>query len=155
VKTAVDTNVLFDLLAGSTPSATSAGQALAAAMAAGALVICPTVYAELAAGFDDRSQLARFLSDLGVERTDFSDEALWRAAAAWRAYTTRRGQALQCSRCGRHLSVSCPDCQSPVLWRQHIISDFLIGGHASADADRLLTRDSGYYRTYFPALLLV
>jgi predicted nucleic acid-binding protein len=37
-------------------------------------------------------------------------------------------------------------------WRQHILSDFLVGGHAAAQADRLLTRDLHYYRRHFPTV---
>jgi predicted nucleic acid-binding protein len=39
--------------------------------------------------------------------------------------------------------------------RDRIAADFLIGGHAAAQAERLLTRDLGFYRKYFKGVAVL
>ncbi len=117
-------------------------------------MICPVVYSELAAAFDRQGDLPAFLRDVSVQLEPFTEAALWLSARAWRSYSRRRGLDVQCPHCGHRFESRCPNCGIVVSWRQHIISDFLIGGHAVEQADVLLTRDRGYYQTYFPELRL-
>jgi predicted nucleic acid-binding protein len=154
VKVAIDTNVFLDLLGGDSVAADTAGQALTAAVSAGPVVICPIVYTELAAGFANQYETEQLLNELGVQLEDFAPRALVLAGKAWHTYTRRRGRQVQCPQCGQRMDVVCLSCRSPILWRQHVISDFLIGAHAVVQADVLMTRDRGYYRAYFPELRL-
>ncbi|MEJ7655029.1 MAG: PIN domain-containing protein [Chloroflexia bacterium] len=152
--TAVDTNVLLDVLAGDERASTAASQSLVEAGSIGPLVICPVVYSELAAAFERRLVLEGFLGDVSVRVEPFSEGALWLSGSAWRTYTRRRGRGIRRPRCGNQFQPNCPACGAAVSWRRHIISDFLIGGHALEQANVLLTRDRGYYRNYLPSLRL-
>jgi predicted nucleic acid-binding protein len=130
--TAVDTNVLLDLLIPDAPHAAEAETALNDAARAGAVVASPLVYAELGAFFALEADLRRFLDQTGMVVDSLELDGLHAAGQAWKIYNQRRGRDR----------------------RQHIISDFIIGAHALYQADCLLTRDRGIYGTYFPDLRL-
>jgi predicted nucleic acid-binding protein len=154
VTSALDTNLLLDILLPDPSHVERSKSLLDRARRQGALIISEMVYAELSAHFPSKGDLDRFLREISITLTSSTPEALHEAAQAWRRYRRRRTDKLQCPRCGFAQAVRCARCSRPLPPRQHILSDFLIGGHAVALAQTLLTRDRGYYRTYFPSLPL-
>lgn len=150
--TAVDTNVLLDILLPGAPHVSASKRLLDQALQQGALVVNEVVYAELASQFPDGAFLERFLGDTGIKLDGTGPQGLQVAAGAWQRYRDRREDAIQCPKCGHRHLVHCQNCGQVLRVRQHILADFLIGGHAVAHADVLLSRDRGFYRNYFPEL---
>lgn len=150
---AVDTNVLLSILYDDTHG-DDAETAVRAGYRRGRLVVTGVVYAELAAAavFDDRSELDRFLDDMSVAVVTASPEARYHAGEAFDTYTDRRPDGLQCPACGTEQTATCEHCGRDLTPRQHVAADFLIGGHATVDADELLSFDHGLYESYFPDL---
>lgn len=128
MRTAVDTNVLLDILTNS-PFAPAAREALLASGAEGSLCIGEIVYAELATAFEGEAEgLHHFLQDLSVRLVLTPQEGWLKAGALWRSYRRRGGS------------------------RKRILPDFMVAAHAITTADRLLTRDDGFYKKWLQEL---
>lgn len=126
--TAVDTNVLLDVFADDPGFASRSKEWLRAAYDRGAIVACDIVYAELAPAFAERPSLDHALRMLGATVSPITTDIAYDAGRRWLRYRRAGGP------------------------RKRIITDFLIGAHALSTADIFLTRDRGFYRTYFPEL---
>ena len=152
--TAIDTNVLIDLIDENIDRRAVATQRLDEAAAAGSLIICEPVYEELVANFHSPERLDNFLIDMNIALQPSSRAVLFQAGRAWLAYTRRKPLGIICSVCGAETQARCSRCEAAILLRQRVMNDFLIGAHAWEYAGRLLTHDRGYYPTYFPDLEL-
>jgi predicted nucleic acid-binding protein len=126
--TAIDTNVLLDVFLPDKKNVKRSSRLLRQAYDEGALAICHIVFAELVPQFIDRTKLDQALSQLSVQISPLDDDIAFLAGTKWLKYRSAGGS------------------------RERIISDFIIGAHAVLKADRFLTRDRGFYKTYFPNL---
>jgi len=149
---AVDTNILLDLLIPDERYRTSSKALLDYHHEAGQLVICDLVYAELSSQFPTKLETGDFFHRTRIQIQRVSEDALDLAGRMWRVYIDRKSTRRFCPSCGELLENSCSRCKTPLLGRQHIISDFIIGAHALIQADILLTRDKGFYRQSFEKL---
>ena len=129
--TIVDTNVLVDFFRPDSPWRAWCDQQIEESRRRGAIVINPIIFAELAAGFPTIDLLDAALHPSKFQREELPWEAAFLAGKAYLGYRRSGG-----------------DRRSP-------LPDFYIGAHAAVKAYRLLTRDLGRYRTYFPNLEII
>jgi predicted nucleic acid-binding protein len=127
----VDSNVLLDVLGDDPVWGAWSSQALAAAADEAALVIDPIIYAEVSIGFSTLEALEEALPPASFHREALPWEAGFLAGKCFLAYRRKGGV------------------------RSAPLPDFYIGAHAAVRGYRLLTRDPGRYRTYFPKLEII
>jgi predicted nucleic acid-binding protein len=154
VITAADSNILFDVLLHDLEHEQRSEAALKQAGSQGNIVIGGVVYGELAGAFSNASDLDRFLEEIGVRLVPSGRAALYEGGQAWIAYRRTGHTGIMCMDCGIGNRPVCRKCGSGLRGKQHLLADFLIGGHAMIHADRLLTRDRRHFRKYFPGLKL-
>ena len=128
--TAVDTNVVLDVLTGREHVAASEA-ALLDARERGGLVACPIVWSELSAWLGSPHGLDAAMAVLGVRFDPIDQDVAYAAGDIQRAYRRAGGP------------------------RARLVPDFLVGAHAVLRAERLLTRDRGFFRRYFEGLTVI
>ena len=119
------------------------------------LIIPKIVYGELSLIFDSVEKLDHFLSDTGIIIGEITLSAYVIAANRWHEYNQNR--ILMCQNCGKKLrKLICTKCKSDIKIRQHILTDFIIGGFAlETKSKSIVTHDLGYFSTYFPELKII
>jgi predicted nucleic acid-binding protein len=128
---AVDTNILLDVFLPDKLFAEQSARLLKIAYDKGALLICEIVYAELVPQFSDRHTLDSALATLNISISPSSPDIAFLAGERWGLYKKAGGS------------------------RKRIITDFLIGAHATITAERFLTRGRGLYKSYFSELVIL
>ena len=129
--TLVDSNVLIDIVSGNPAWEGWSSQALANAAGAGPIAINAVIYSEVSIGFARIESCESALDRLRIERHPIPWPAAFLAGKAFLDYRRRGGV------------------------RSSPLPDFFIGAHAAIAGIRLLTRDAGRYRAYFPRLELI
>jgi len=126
--TAVDTNILLDIFLPDPDYAENSKEMLKIAYDEGALIISDIVYAELVPQFIIRKKLDETLHKINISVSSIDKNVAFLAGEKWMKYR-KSGSS-----------------------RIRIITDFLIGAHAILKADRFITRDRGFYKSYFTEL---
>ena len=127
----VDSNVLLDVMTEDRDWFEWSSAVLERYAEENVLCINPVIYAEVSICFERIEDLEAAMPGELIERLPIPYEAAFLAGKCFLAYRRRGGKRLS------------------------TLPDFFIGAHAAVEGMRLLTRDPGRYRTYFPKLRLI
>lgn len=123
--TAIDTNILIDIFGADPIHGMLSEKYLRQCIQEGSICACDIVWTEVAAVFPSSHECLNAMKILGVEFSPMTQDSTLQASDIWRQYRKSGGK------------------------RDRVAADFLIGAHSVLQADRLLTRDKDFYRTYF------
>ena len=126
----VDTNVLLDIYKADAIWMPWSVKQLRSAKP-GQLAINMVIYAELSAYPTEHKLLDKLLATLSIQVLDLTRPAALLAGKAFRQYRQSGGT------------------------KTGVLPDCFIGAHAEAAKFKLLTRDAGRYKTYFPKIKLI
>lgn len=127
----VDTNVLIDLIQDDPQWADWSEEQLLKAQKQGPLFINAVGYAELVPALDNMVALDDFLKRAKIVVKDISRPAAYLVGEAFLQYRKRKGT------------------------KTGVLADFFIGAQAFTEGWKILTRDEGRYKTYFPKVKLI
>lgn len=127
----VDSNVLLDILTEDSQWFQWSSEALAEAAERHTLVINAVIFTEVSVRFSRIEDVNEALPPEWFERRAIPYEAAFLAAKCFSSYRRRGGEKIA------------------------VLPDFFIGAHAAVEGLKLITRDMGRYRTYFPRLDII